>query len=75
MGKLGSDYIQGQIQNKIKCGWIGVSALRGLRAEAEEFGAEAGVVLGLAEVRHFVGGGFGADDFDKLMFFGGRPAG
>jgi hypothetical protein len=35
-----------------------------LRAEAEEFSAEARVVLGLMEVGQFVGGGFGADDFD-----------
>lgn len=45
-----------------------------LRAEAEEFGAQAWVILGLAEVRHFVGGGFGADDFDELAFFIGGPA-
>lgn len=45
-----------------------------LRAEAEEFSAEARVVLGLMEVGQFVGGGFGADDFGELEFFVGRPA-
>jgi len=33
------------------------------RAQAEEFVAEAGVVLGLAEIGHFSGGTFGVDDF------------
>jgi len=44
-----------------------------LGAEAEQGFAQAWVVLGLAEVGHFAGSAFRADDFDELIFFGGGP--
>ena len=44
-----------------------------LGAQAEKGFAQAWVTLGLAEVRHFVGRAFRADDFDELIFFSGGP--
>src|SRR5229473_5266152 len=44
-----------------------------LGAQAEKDFAQAWVTLGLAEVRHFAGRAFRADDFDELIFFRGGP--
>jgi hypothetical protein len=45
-----------------------------LRTQAQKFCSQSRVVLGQAQVAHFVGGGLGADDFGGVFFFLRRPA-
>ena len=40
-----------------------------LRAQPKQFVSQARVMLGLTEVGHFVGRGFGANYFDELVLF------
>lgn len=47
--------------------------LESLGTQAEQGSAQARVTLGLADVGHFTGRAFRADDFDELIFFGGGP--